>query len=309
MTSPLSPLTNKPDTILTDTFLSKDIIMLYRQQLNIDVSRFFTSENIYLYKDRDTGYRFYFPEDIAGDGKFYEALQQRNEEGYYHTWKFENQLAFDLLNVNDKVLDIGCGTGNFLSRVQQKTNTVFGLELNKEAVNECIKKGLTVTQELIEEHSENHIEYYDVVCMFQVLEHIYNVNSFLNHSIKVLKPGGKLIIGVPNSDPYFLSFDKYSTLNLPPHHMGLWNKKVFEKMASYFNLKIIKLEYDTISIKAAAYIHAKYLSGVKSLPAHHTKKEKATIALLAIITVPLTIIKKLSKKLNGAHIAVVFEKS
>ncbi len=308
MTKPLSPLTGKSNTMLTDIFLSEDIIMLYQKQLGINVSRFFSTEKIFLYKDADNGYRFYYPQGIDGDGKFYETLQHIEGENYYHSWKFENQLAYNIIQKDDKVLDIGCGTGNFLMRVKEKTKNVFGLELNNKAVETCLGKGLSVSAELIEEHAMNNQKNYDVVCMFQVLEHIYDVNSFLKNAISVLKNGGKLIIGVPNSDPYFLGYDKYSTLNLPPHHMGLWNKKVFKKMEVLFNLQMVKVEYDTVTISASAYVHAKYLAGVKSLPAHHSTKEKALIGFWAIITLPLTILKKILGRLHGAHIAVVFKK-
>lgn len=310
MTDVISPLTKRNDTSLSDTFLSKDIIGLYKTQLGIDVSRFFAGkEYFYLYRDNETGYRFYYPEGLDGDGKFYEALQKRLGKDYYHEWKFENQMAWNEIRPGDKVLDIGCGIGNFLTRAKEKTNDVYGLELNENAVTVCKNKGLTVYNELIGDHSKQHEGYYDVVCMFQVLEHIYDVSSFLEASLRVLKKGGKMIIGVPNSEPYFLSYDKYCTLNLPPHHMGLWNKNVFAALTKIYNLKIIKTEYDTSGrVIAEAYLRAKYLSGIRSLPGHHTLKEKLLISLGSLVTLPLTLIKKISKGLKGSHVAVVLEK-
>lgn len=310
MNSPNSPITGKNNTELTDTFLSKDIIRIYKDQLGLDVSSFFENKNeFYLFRDNDTGYRFYYPEELAGDGKFYEALQNRLGEEYYHTWKFENQLAYDEINQGDKVLDIGCGNGNFLIRAKERTKEVYGLELNERAAGECRKKDLEVYSELIQEHAQTHEGFYDVVCMFQVLEHIYNVKDFLDASLKVLKPGGKIIIGVPNSEPYFLGYDKYCTLNLPPHHMGLWNKKVFNTLCTLFNLTILKTEYDIKGrMIAEAYVRAKYLSGIKSLPGKHSLKEKLLISAFGLVTLPLTVVKKFTRGLKGSHIAVVCEK-
>ena len=52
MIHPVSPVTKKNNTSLTDIFLSKEIIRLYKEQLDIDVSRFFENkEEIYLYRD------------------------------------------------------------------------------------------------------------------------------------------------------------------------------------------------------------------------------------------------------------------
>ena len=309
--NPTSPITGNNNTNLTDTFSSKDIIALYKQQLNIDVAKFFSNtSSIHLYQCNDTGYKFYHPQKLDGDGKFYEALQNELGEEYYHTWKFENQLAFETIQPNEKVLDIGCGVGNFLISAKKKTDKVFGLELNEKAVSVCESKGLSVYNQTIQHHAEDHKEYYDVVCMFQVLEHVYDVKDFIQAALQVLKPGGKLIIGVPNNEPYFLGYDKYCTLNLPPHHMGLWNKQVFEKFASLFNLSILKMQYDNEGrVAAEAYLRAKYIAGIKSLPGKHTRNEKLKMGGFALYTFPATVLKKISKGLNGSHIAVIFKKN
>lgn len=310
MTHPISPVTKKNTTELFADFQRADIIELYREQLNIDVTRFFKDQPVFhLYICKETGYKFYYPQGLDGDGKFYEALQNQLGQGYYHKWKFENQLAFDEIQADDKVLDIGCGVGNFLTKASEKTKDVYGLELNEKAVNVCLGKGLKVYRELIQEHAIKNEGFYDVVCMFQVLEHIYDVKEFMDASLKVLKKGGKLIIGVPNNEPYFLGYDKYCTLNLPPHHIGLWNKKVFEKFSTLFNLMILKIEYDTKGrIFTEAYLRAKYFAGVKSLAGKHTLMEKIKLGTLAFITLPATILKKTTKGLNGSHIALVFQK-
>jgi SAM-dependent methyltransferase len=308
---PVSPLTKTTNTSLSETFLSADVIGLYRQQLGIDVSPFFKDmAEFYLYSCNDTGYRFYHPERLLGNGKFYETLQKTLGDKYYHEWKFENQLAYDHLLGGDKVLDIGCGTGNFLIKAKNKTGSVFGLELNENAMVVCRDRGLRVSNELISEHAANNEETYDMVCAFQVLEHVYDVKNFFDSALKVLKKGGKMIIGVPASEPYFLGYDKYCTLNLPPHHMGLWNEMVFTKLCSLLNLSVLKIEYDIKGrVFAEAYLRAKYMAGVKSLPRHHSVMDHLLIAAFGIITLPLTFFKKISRGLRGSHMAVLVQKN
>jgi 2-polyprenyl-3-methyl-5-hydroxy-6-metoxy-1,4-benzoquinol methylase len=309
MSNPTSPVTGSGDTQLTDTFLSSHTISLYKEQFGIDVNRFFKNDHFSMYRCNQTGYRFYHPEGLDGDGEFYASLQSKLGEGYYHGWKFENQLAYDHINPTDKVLDIGCGVGNFLVKAKEKAAEVCGLELNEKAVAVCKQKGLSVHNELIAAHAEKKEGYYDMVCMFQVLEHIYDIRSFLDDSLKALKKGGKLIIGVPNSEPYFNSYDKYSTLNLPPHHMGLWNKEVFKKIGTIFNVEMQEFEYDTKGKPlVTAYLRAKYMGNIHTAAGKHTTAEKIKMLLYGIITVPLSFIKKYTKGINGAHIAVVFKK-
>ncbi len=310
MNNPISPLTAAANTALTDTFDTNDIIRLYKDQLDMDVSAFFSGQDhFFLYQCQQTGYRFYHPQGMDGDGNFYALLQQRLGDGYYHDWKFENQLALDITETHHKVLDIGCGIGKFLQKAKEKASEVTGLELNEKAVAVCRQNGLNVLNEMIGDHALHKPEYYDVVCMFQVLEHIYDVRTFIEDALKVLKKGGKLVIGVPNNEPYFQGYDKYCTLNLPPHHMGLWNKTVFEKIAPVFNLQLQKTVYDVKgSIITYAYLRAKYMAGIRSPGGKHNTTEKIKMLLWGIITVPMAILKKLTTGINGSHIAVVFEK-
>lgn len=62
-------------------------------------------------------------------------------------------------------------------------------------------------------------------CTFQTLEHIFEVGSFFEALRRLLKTGGRLIVAVPNSEPYLERFNKYATFNTPPHHVGLWNRQ------------------------------------------------------------------------------------
>lgn len=309
MNNPASPLTDNQHTTLTDVFFSKDIIELYRVQLGIDVSSYFENDPSFcLYQCNDTGYRFYYPEKLAGDGHFYAYLQKELAGDYYHEWKFENQLAFDVIKKGEKVLDIGCGIGNFLIRAKEKAE-VTGLELNQKAIEVCKQRGLNVLNEDIAIHAANNEGKYDVVCMFQVLEHIYDVRSFLKNALQLLKKDGKLVIGVPNNEPYFLNFDKYCTLNLPPHHMGLWNRKVFENIAPIFDIRLSHWIYDVKgSIRTYAYLKSKYWARVKTPGGKHSRNEKLRMLAWGLITVPIAVFKKLTTGINGSHIAVVFEK-
>jgi hypothetical protein len=125
----------------------------------------------------------------------------------------------------------------------------------------------------------------------------------------VLKKVGKLVIGVPNNEPYFQGYDKYCTLNLPPHHMGLWNKQVFEKAAPLFNLKLLQVAYDVKGkITTHAYLKAKYMANIKTPAGKHTTAEKVKMLMLGIITIPVAVFKKFTGGINGSHIAVVFVK-
>ncbi len=155
----------------------------------------------------------------------------------YYSWRWEHQKALDEINKDDFVLDVGCGSGYFLEKLLNKTTNIKGLEYNDLAIKQCKEKNIPVVKSDIQHFSKENIETFDVVCAFQVLEHVYDIQSFIDSCVQVLKPNGKLIIGVPNNNPYLFKHDLYHTLNLPPHHIGLWNKKSLKRLPRFFSLK------------------------------------------------------------------------
>lgn len=311
---PLSPVTMNSASRLVDKFEVADIVSLYREQFNVDVRRFFSGiDSVGLYECNKTKYRFYYPFSIAGDALFYEQLQEAHQKQgltYYRGWAYDHQFAYDHIASGEHVLDIGCGSGNFLEKAREKTPFVYGLEFNDMAIQACLKKGFTVQNQTIEEHARAAAEKYDVVCAFQVLEHVSNVKSFLDGAIQVLKPGGKLIIGVPNNEPFYVHYSKYDTLNLPPHHMGLWSKKAFLNLQAVFPLIFSSISYQVpVSIKVDAYHRAKYFWNIKSMIHQHTFSEKIKMFAVAPVALAASLVQYVREGKPSGHLVVSFTKN
>jgi 2-polyprenyl-3-methyl-5-hydroxy-6-metoxy-1,4-benzoquinol methylase len=237
----VSPITKSQNVSLVAEIDKNIVIQNYKNECKIDVSRYFENlENIKIYRCEDTGYKFYYPLNLSGDAVFYEDLQ-KNLDSYYSVWKWENKIALKQIKKTDKVLDVGCGSGKFLEKLFELNIDGNGLEFNDNAIIECLKKGFDVKKHSVEEHSNDYKNFYDVVCHFQVLEHIVEPQEFIADCIKLLKPGGKLIIGVPNNNPFLFKNDKFHTLNLPPHHMGLWSREALAALGKFNNLEIEKI--------------------------------------------------------------------
>lgn len=236
----LNPVTHKEYAILELSIPAALVLEKYQQE-HVDVSRFFEGvPEVHVYRCPDTGYRFYYPFTIFGDGAFYADLG-KNMQGYYVAGRWEHDKALSLIQHGLHVLEVGCGSGYFLDQLRNKGVQAEGLELNPEALQEVRDKGLVVHGELLESFSERNPAKYDVVCSFQVLEHIWDVRSYIEHALKVLKPGGRLIIGVPNNNPFIFRYDVYHTLNLPPHHAGLWNKEAFSRLPDFFAMQTVNI--------------------------------------------------------------------
>jgi 2-polyprenyl-3-methyl-5-hydroxy-6-metoxy-1,4-benzoquinol methylase len=307
-----SPVTGEHGVKLFDTIAVKDIESLYLETTQTPVRRHFDSLNeIKVLECEKTGYRFYYPYEIAGDAEFYEQLQMvmDKREMYYRPWGYDHQYAYDHIKPGTIVLDVGCGSGNFLKRIKEKTNSVVGLEFNNAAIEKCKQQGFEVYPDTIQKHADDRPGYYDVVCLFQVLEHIADIKPFLEACLKTLKKGGKLIIGVPSNEPYLQGYNKYSTLNLPPHHMGLWNAVAFESIQALFNIKLVGKQYESKGrLMLDAYFRVKYWLNIKSTIHRHSLGEKIKMFFLAPFSVVVSCYKKITKGINGRDIVVEFEK-
>ena len=269
-----SPITGKPNVKLEKTISRQAIIDSYKRikPTGVDVSRFFNdTKEIKIYRCLDSGYLFYYPLNIAGDDKFYQELEKF--PWYYMDWKWEHQKSFDLINVSDKVLEIGCAHGVFLERLKNKGAIVTGLEMNSSAIQDCQNKSLNVYADTIQNFSQTNKDVFDTVCSFQVLEHVTDVKSFIESALQVLKHGGQMIISVPNNESFMLR-DFESATNFPPHHMGLWNINSLISLQNYFGMKLQKLYIEPLQpyhvsfakIKAEKYIDAKLKNKFKINP-------------------------------------------
>jgi len=213
------------------------LVERYQQDFGLDVAEYFHGlSHVDIYACARTGYRFYHPFTLAGREDLYAQLASRFS--WYYTDRPEHAIAERYLRPSDRVLEIGCGAGFFLRRLAARRIAAVGLDLNRAAVAQCRAEGLDARLETIETHAAAHPQVYDAVCTFHVLEHVVDVHAFLTAAIACLRPGGRLIIAVPNSAPGVYGADPYFALNAPPHHMGLWEPASLRALARYFPLKV-----------------------------------------------------------------------
>ena len=180
---------------------------------------------------------------VAGDERFYKDLQKI--DWYYQDYKPEYDFAKAHVADGDFVLEVGCGKGAF-PRFLQKTVRYRGLEFNMAAVEKASAGGLNVAPVPLHEEATERAGFYNVVCHFQVLEHVSEPRNFLNDCVKALKPGGKLIVAVPSQDS-FLSLVENGWLNMPPHHLTRWTDQALKSALTAAGLKTIEIWHEPVS--------------------------------------------------------------
>ncbi len=112
-----------------------------------------------------------------------------------------NQLTEKYQLKNKKVVEIGCGKGEYLSLIQSVGTQAYGLEYSQASVAECLNQGLKVSQGYIESKSYN-IQHgpFDAFFILSFLEHFPDPNSALQGIHHNLVDGGLGFVEVPNFD-------------------------------------------------------------------------------------------------------------
>lgn len=157
-----------------------------------------------------------------------------------------------------KILDIGAGTGDFLSVAKNDGWQTTGVEPSDRAKSIAKNKGVSFVEETSE--LENHS--FDVISMWHVLEHVPDLGKQIKELKRLLKPTGTLIIAVPN----FKSFDAqhygkfWAAYDVPIH---FWHfsktaiKLLFEKEEMKLE-KVLPMKFDSFYV---SLLSEKYKSG------------------------------------------------
>lgn len=178
----------------------------------------------------------FFEPAAPGSPRLYMALAHSDD--YYQTVKPEFGFAKSRIIETDKVLEVGCGSGSFGASI--RASRYVGLESSPVAIAAARTRGLAVHQESIEAHAAREPGSYDVVCAFQVLEHVPNVREFLSSCLRALRPGGRLVISVPSADSFAAYLPNFA-LDLPPHHLTRWTDKCLQEVPRLFGVDLLEL--------------------------------------------------------------------
>jgi 2-polyprenyl-3-methyl-5-hydroxy-6-metoxy-1,4-benzoquinol methylase len=138
------------------------------------------------------------------------------------------------------LLDVGCGTGAFVHYMKQLHWEVTGVEPDDTA-RENAKTLYQVDALPIEKLFDLPEAQYDAITMWHVLEHVHTLHAYLEQLRKLLKPGGKLIIAVPN----YTSLDaeyygEYWAAYDVPRHLYHFSPESMGVLLGQHNLEIVK---------------------------------------------------------------------
>lgn len=160
-----------------------------------------------------------------------------------------------------KLLDVGCGTGDFLLTCKNNNWTVSGIEPDEKArtiANKKTNDSVYDTEQLLKfkKHS------FDVITLWHVLEHLPNLDEQVSVLKSLLKPEGRLIVAVPNHKSFDAKFYKefWAAYDVP-RHLWHFSRTAISKLFAKENMNVEK----TLPMKFDAYyvslLSEKYKSG------------------------------------------------
>jgi SAM-dependent methyltransferase len=168
------------------------------------------------------------------DQKFYQEYYKLEREGWWFKARLsilENYCQAIITNPNMKILNVGAATGA-TSEMLSKYGKVTSLEYDEFCCKFLKEKtGIeAINASLTELPFENNS--YDMICAFDVIEHIENDNKAVEEIYRVLKPKGKYFITVPAFQSLWSNHD------IVNHHFRRYKKKQLNKLIESRNLKI-----------------------------------------------------------------------
>lgn len=170
----------------------------------------------------------------GGSQNFYSWVT--SHENYYPTierprWEWAVIRSYLQDNNINSLLEVGCGTGEFLDYAKMKSNArMVGLDTTITSCNICKSKGHEVFAEPLERYIVNHKEKFDIVVAFHLLEHVDNPLDLVNDMMQLVDRDGKCMLSFPYSavdvETCFTTAN-----NMPPHHITRWTYSAIEALA------------------------------------------------------------------------------
>jgi len=143
------------------------------------------------YLFREYGYRFDAEERLALGGRLLRLLPLRSLQ-------IDQEVRFLSAAPGARLLDVGCGSGEWLGFMRALGWDVVGLDFDEEAVRVGAGRGLVVHCGKLEEQNFA-TDSFDAVTINHVIEHLPDPAAALRECARILRPGGRLVVSTPNA--------------------------------------------------------------------------------------------------------------
>ena len=186
-------------------------------------------------KEKDISKYYDFEDYISHSNKKSDFISKLYQIVRSLSIKRKYKLISKLIN-SKKILDVGSGTGEFLSYMKTKGFDTYGVEIAKKARELSIKNHkLDVKDSLLSLDETN----FDVITMWHVLEHVYDLDGYMKKIKSLLNYNGILIVAVPNHKCFDQKFyGKHWAGWDVPLHLWHFDKESMQKLSKKYDFEI-----------------------------------------------------------------------
>lgn len=166
-------------------------------------------------------------------------------------------FGIPLYKKDGKIVDVGCGTGDILVLLKDLGWSTYGIDIDKNAIHIAKSRGLINvrfgTYKTLGSYPDN---YFDVIRLYHVIEHLDNPLACLQLLYKKIKPGGLIILSTPNfASPIRKLFGTYWSNFDTPRHLFIFTPETLVKAVKLSKLHVVKIEYTSASGIAGSMQH------------------------------------------------------
>ncbi|MHB1644988.1 MAG: class I SAM-dependent methyltransferase [Candidatus Acididesulfobacter diazotrophicus] len=145
-----------------------------------------------------------------------------------------------------KILDIGCGSGGFINSLSKNNWEIYGIEPNQTGFalsSAILHKKINLYNKPLSD-CKFPDNYFDIITMWHVLEHIHKPNKELQEIKRVLKDNGILIIAVPNIKSFGFKISKKHWFHLDaPRHLYHYDSTTIKKILNHNKFEVINTAF------------------------------------------------------------------
>jgi 2-polyprenyl-3-methyl-5-hydroxy-6-metoxy-1,4-benzoquinol methylase len=149
------------------------------------------------------------------------------------------------LKSSGSLIDIGCGTGSFLRAAPRKFS-VCGCDVNKYCVDYCNENYIEAYHTACPtEHSK-----YDIVTMFDVIEHCPDIEDTIQSVKLMIKDSGFFVFCTPNFKPSMLdNIEEWRHYRPAGEHVFCFSEKSILTLAKIYNLEVVDINFEESKIR------------------------------------------------------------
>lgn len=148
-----------------------------------------------------------------------------------------------------RLLDVGCGVGDALGWAADHGWEAHGVELDAEAVSIARARGLSNVRQGTLDEQAYPPEFFDTITLYQALEHVYSPRATLVECRRILRPGGRVFVSLPNfaSIPRAAFGERWNGMQIPLH-LYHFDARTLERLAGECGLQVEEVRYNAAPV-------------------------------------------------------------